>query len=669
MTLSKVPRGIQFLLWIVVIQVIIFSVLRLSFLISFNDSGDPLSSLELVKAFYIGFKFDFRLALICILPALFLAWIRPISLFSGLGKKIWLTCFISQFSGVISICFLHFGYYSYLRIPLDATILRFLNNAGESWGMVWESYPVIKIFTGIFIVTGFYGWIVQRIHRRFSAKPEIKYRRSRKVMIVMATVFFVLCGLYGKWSFYPLRWSDAYFSPHPFAAAVTVNPVLHFFSTLKNKEVQFNKLQVEKYYDVMSDYLGVDRPDKKTMNFQRTRQGTELSRHRPNIVMVFLESFASYKTTTAGNPLNPTPNFAAISKDALYFKNFFIPHTGTARSVFCAITGLPDVETIKTSTRNPLIIDQHTIINSFTDYQNFYFIGGSASWGNIRGLLSRNIKGVKIYEEGNYKSKRVDVWGISDLHLFAEANSVLKKKKDKPFFAIIQTAGNHKPYNIPEDNRGFIYSGLKDEQVTSYGFESAREFDSFRYMDHSVGYFMKIARKEQYFANTIFIFFGDHGIYGDTGKHTPLYEHRLAIQSFHVPLVIYAPKLIKKGQTFDTVASGVDILPTLAGLASEKYVNTTIGRDLLDNQHENTRYAFTVHHGNGLTIGLLDENYYFRMRDSGNNKVLYSLHSDKPRNNIILQKPDQAILMEKYCSAIFETSRYMRFHNQSRYLP
>ena len=93
-------------------------------------------------------------------------------------------------------------------------------------------------------------------------------------------------------------------------------------------------------------------------------------------------------------------------------------------------------------------------MNAFKDHRKFYFLGGSASWANIRGLLANNIPGLEIYEEGSYTSPRVDVWGISDLSLFEEANDVLKNS-DEPFFAIIQTSGNHRPYTIPEDNKGF----------------------------------------------------------------------------------------------------------------------------------------------------------------------------------------------------------------------
>ena len=94
--------------------------------------------------------------------------------------------------------------------------------------------------------------------------------------------------------------------------------------------------------------------------------------------------------------------------------------------MFTLVTGLPDLSRVKTGSRNPYIVDQHSIINSFKNHQKYYFLGGSASWGNIRGVFSHNIEGLKIFEEGDYDYPKVDVWGISDYDLFQSANDYLK---------------------------------------------------------------------------------------------------------------------------------------------------------------------------------------------------------------------------------------------------
>ena len=120
------------------------------------------------------------------------------------------------------------------------------------------------------------------------------------------------------------------------------------------------------------------------------------------------------------------------------------------------VTGIPDVApATSTSSRNPAAVDQHTIINDFEGYNKFYFLGGSTSWANIRGLLTNNIQDLHLYEQEDYQAPKVDVWGISDKNLFLEATKVLKRQQG-PFFAVIQTADNHRPYTIPKEDQGAI---------------------------------------------------------------------------------------------------------------------------------------------------------------------------------------------------------------------
>ena len=48
----------------------------------------------------------------------------------------------------------------------------------------------------------------------------------------------------------------------------------------------------------------------------------------------------------------------------------------------------------------------------------------------------------------------------------------------------------------------------------------------------------------------------------------------------HIPLLFYAPYLLHP-QKRKEVASQIDVLPTIAGMIQESYINTTLGRDLL----------------------------------------------------------------------------------------
>jgi phosphoglycerol transferase MdoB-like AlkP superfamily enzyme len=483
---------------------------------------------------------------------------------------------------------------------------------------------------------------------------------------VIITFFVVLFGLYGKISWYPLRWSDAFFSTHAFSGQLATNPILYFFNTLKNKDETFDLPAAKESYPLMAEYLGVDNPNPDKLDYVRSFEfDTSPGRKEPNVIVVILESFASYKSGLGNNPLDPTPNLDRLAAEGHFYPNFYVTQTGTARSVWTFITGIPDIELNKTSSRNPLIVDQYSVINAFKNHEKFYFLGGSASWANIRGLLSANIPNLKIYEEGSYESPRVDVWGISDLSLFEEAHQVLKNA-DEPFFAIIQTSGNHRPYTIPEDNKGFRILTPEDlkHEVTDYGFNSLEELNSFRFMDHSIGHFIKIAKQEPYFDNTLFVFFGDHGITAATGKHTPRSEEQLRISGLRVPLVMYGKGIITEAGVFDKVASQVDVLPTIASITQTSYIDSTLGRDLLDERFDKNRYAFTIEHAGGRTIGLITDEFYFMMNFDGTDMKLHRLDSATPREDVSAQHPEMTTRLAEYTAAMRDTIQYMRENNK-----
>ncbi len=656
----RFPRLIRFLLIATAAGVLLLGALRLAFFLAFDAAGDPVPGGDLLQAFYLGAKFDLRVVLILLLPVALLGGFRPFSPFAGGARQWFWTGYVTLAASALGLFYaLDFGHYAYLATRVDNTVLRFLENADISFIMVWESYPVVWISLGLALATAAIGLAIHRLFRRLAAQPAPTLRWRGRLGVGIVSFFVILAGIYGKFSWYPLRWSDAYFSTHAFAAAVAVNPLHYFFDTQKNGGVRYSEKKVRAYYEVMADYLGVDTPDPAALRFDRAVAAADEAA-RPNVVLVQLESFATYKTTLSGNPLDPTPHFAALARDGLYLPNFFVPHTGTARAVFATTTGTPDVELNGTSSRNPLIVSQHTLLDGFDDYEKFYFLGGSASWGNIRGLLSHNIPGLKIFEEGSYDSPRVDVWGISDLALFDEANQVLRTL-DKPFVAYIQTSGGHRPYTIPEDNRGFESLHPGDDEVKKFGFISEAEFNSFRFLDHAVGWFMEAARKEPYFDNTLFVFFGDHGLGGDAGRHTGDAETRLGLNAYRVPLVIYAPGRVA-AQVDERVASQVDVLPTVARLAGQSYQVRTLGRDLLDARHDENRYAFIIHHSQ-RDIGVIGDGYLLRVHDDGSQPRLYRLQGDDVRENLATREPERTETMRKLALGMYETAKYMLHHN------
>ena len=671
--INKIPRLYLFVLSALFLLLLIQSVLRVIFWVKFNDPSDPMANGDLIWSFYLGMKFDLQASLGALLPVLLIGWIKPLHpVYSKVGRYFWHAYIGLIFVIMYLVYITDAGHYAYLQQRVNATALRFMENPLISANMVWQTYPVITgsiIFIAVVAVT---LWLFNRFVGRLNLDAAPSYwnqkRWYHKSVLVFVTILIVFSSLFAKISWYPLRWSDAFFSTHAFSAQLASNPVIYFSNTMKNVAETYDLEAAKRAYPYMADYLAVQSPisvlGDGTLNYDRYYEFPTATQRKPNVIVVVLESFASYKSSLSNNPLKSTPNIEKLANEGYYFKNFFTPSTGTARSIWTFVTGLPDIEKNKTSSRNPLIVDQHTIINAFDEHKKLYFLGGSASWANIRGLLSSNIPDLELFEEGSYDSPDVDVWGISDLSLFREANDVLKNTT-QPFFAIIQTSGNHRPYTIPDDNEGFDIWTEDDleVEVTEYGFQSLEELNSFRFMDHSLGHFIKIARQQDYFDNTLFVFFGDHGIHAPTGNHIPAYEAQLKLQGLRVPLVFYSKSLINSPRVFDTIAGEVDVMPTIASVTETSYLNTTIGRDLTDEQFDDSRYAFTIEHGSDRTIGLLSDEYYLMMQSDGSKQRLHHLNGDNPRANVAGENQEMTDSLSQKLTDIWNTIRYMRENN------
>src|SRR5690606_19500995 len=105
---------------------------------------------------------------------------------------------------------------------------------------------------------------------------------------------------------------------------------------------------------------------------------------------------------------------------------------------------------------------------------------------------------------------------------------------------------------------------------------------------------------------TIFVFIGDHGVSGNATKVYPGVWTSQRLTDMHVPLLFYAPHLLKP-ELRSEVVSQIDVLPTVASMVHQPYINSTLGRNLLHPEKQNN-YAFIISHDEG-EIGLLSVDY------------------------------------------------------------
>jgi len=668
--LQRIPKILRWIFSVVLLFLITMIIFRFIFYWTYNPPGKAFSG----SAFILGLRFDARIACIVGLAIMLLTFIPFLNPFKNTAaKKIWNFLLPVAFIVLVLFYFIDFYHFDYLHQRLNASVLNYLQDAGISYTMMWQTYPLIKVTLIIIVLLFIARFIFGRLLNNYILK-ESNYKRRGVGMYIIS--FFLLAQIIiGKIVVmpgqFPLRWSDAFTLSDDFKSNLALNPFQSFFSTLSFRNSSYDLKKVKDDYTLMASYLGVQNPDSTQLNFERRFNSNDSTNNKPNIVLVICESFSAYKSSMYGNPLNTTPYFNELCNNGVFFDRCFTPSYGTARGVWATITGIPDVEDPSTASRNPNAVNQHTIINNFTNYNKYYFLGGSANWANIRGLLTNNILGLHLYEEQDYKAKAVDVWGISDKNLFLEANNVLKEQ-NKPFFAVIQTADNHRPYTIPKEDQGdFKMLSFSADSLAKFGFATNDEMNAFRFTDYCYQQFIEAAKKERYFDNTVFIFVGDHGIRGSAGDMFPKSWTEQGLTCEHVPLLFYAPKLLQPKRVHD-VCSQVDILASIAGVTKTPCVNNTFGRNLFDtipaSQFKSIfpkeKFAFIIDH-DVKTIGLVSNEYYFLKNLKTGKQELISVV-----DNTAVEKNAKTDSMQNYLSrltdAYYETSKYLLLNNKKK---
>ncbi|HEY4336659.1 MAG TPA: LTA synthase family protein [Puia sp.] len=684
------------------------SLLRLALFLAFSRQGHSFAGM--LSAFLLGVRFDLRYVGILELLILLTGCLAGPALFERKAGRNWVLGLTGVAAFLVVFFYsVDFAHYSYLSQRLNASILNYLADAAISTTMVWQTYPVFRILlllvAGTWVLYRIMRWVYERISRReefpaggagglpvvaegtglpvvvegtgFSVVAEgtefSVNRRAKRVRAGWYVLSFLLLGLgvFGRIGQYPLRWSDAFGLGSDYQANLSLNPFQSFFSSLRYRHSVYDAAKVREavptlasFYGMDSVAPGVEKGGLPAGLFDRKvgpRPGALSG--KPNIVIVICESFSAYKSSMWGNPLNTTPFFGEMCRNGIFFDRCFTPSYGTARGLWAVITGIPDVAAATTtSSRNPAAVDQHTIIGDFQGYDKYYFLGGSTSWANIRGLLTDNIPDLRLYEQQDYSAPKVDVWGISDKNLFLEANKVLKKEQ-KPFIAVIQTADNHRPYTIPaEDRTAFQPVTVSPEELRRNGFESNEEMNAFRYTDFGYRTFIEAASKEPYFNNTVFLFVGDHGIPGDASTLFPRAWTDQRLTAEHVPLLVYAPKLLAPAR-ISGACSQLDVLPTAAGLCGLSYRNTTLGRDLLDTARYRGKELAFIYDPDQFYIGVVRGDYFYRRQLKTGKEEMVSVVGNDPPSAAVLQGPVKQELA-RLSEAMYEASRYLLLKNK-----
>lgn len=655
LTKLQIPKTILWLISLFLVLLILFTGFRLITFFAFRPPDE--SFLESLPAFSLGLRYDLKWIAIVLAPVVVLSIRRSFSPFySVTNQKFWIWYMGAVFFIIFFFFIADLVSFSYNETRLDAGAMNFVEDPGISANMLWQTYPLVWIILGLLTVILLFKWLLNKSHWSVIKLTDGRSILHRKSPFLVMTLLLAAM-IYGSFGKRPLQWKDSLALKESFKSYLALNPLQNFFYTMRLRKPVLNEKQAREVFPVMAEFLRL--PSDKNFQFRRevVPAKTEGVSAPVNVVLVVCESFSMYKSTMGRNKLNTTPFFDSLTKQGIFFEKCFSPHFSTARGLFAIITGIPDVQMFRFSTRNPAALNQYTIVNNLEGYSRHYFLGGNPEFNNFKGLLE-NIDQLQIHNENTIPAPKLNVWGISDKDLFLAANDVFRKEK-RPFFSIIQTSDNHRPYTIPETDTDFEVKTISREELIQNGFESLEEYNTFRYSDYCFRKFMEAAKKEPYFDNTLFVFVGDHGVAGNaTAMYPPAWTSQ-RLTDVHIPLLFFAPRYLAPDLRQEVV-SQIDVLPTVAGILRVRYSNRTLGRDLLDPRKRQDLAFVTNTAGK---IGVITNDFYSTENLDFADKEIVS--TGKGKNGLSQHQLDSIqTSLSRFTHAFYQTALYLIMNNK-----
>jgi phosphoglycerol transferase MdoB-like AlkP superfamily enzyme len=601
--------------------------------LSYVTESDTLS--DILQAFLIGLRFDFVItSYFTIVPFLALTIISMRIPRSKLPTMI-------VFYFLVVIFILSFVVYA-IDIPFfGAFFTRFSIDAFKSFDT--QGY-VFKMIIGDFHYIG-YGIPLVILSISFFyllKKAFLTFERSRQKgniwvssvasVLVMGLIFIGIRGLDKK----PIEVFNAFFCSNAFLNQLALNPNYYLLrNLLENEHLMSNEEALKQ----IQSFLDIQTADDCSPILRRVNSDT-LNTTPPNVVLVFMERMSAARMEYFGNQQPLTPFLFIFANEGYFFENFYSSGIHTHNGIFSTLFSFPTL--YRHRNMNNLNIPKFSGMPSTLKklgYHTSYYTTHTADFDNVEKFLKANDFD-EIIEQSAYPSEKVvNIWGVPDDYMFEFAIPALNKRQDErhPFFAVFLTTSCHEPYIIPE------YFTTQQSDIQEQAVE---------YADWSLRKFVQMAAQQSWFDNTLFIFVADHGFMINDIYSLPLNYH-------HIPMIMYAPKLITNPEIFSCLGGQIDLFPTTMHILGLPYTNNTLGIDLLSEQRP------FIYFSSDDKYGVISDSLFLIVSKNSKIDELYRYrHSDK--TNYINQYKAVADEMKNYAKANFQTMLYIiSQHKQS----
>jgi phosphoglycerol transferase MdoB-like AlkP superfamily enzyme len=353
-----------------------------------------------------------------------------------------------------------------------------------------------------------------------------------------------------------------------------------------------------------------------------------------NVVIFIQESWTGEHVGPDKGGVSRTPFFDSLCKEGAFFSNFFANGQRSSQAVPSIIASLPSLF------RGPIIgsrVEDTTRFCGIGDLLGPYGYTTSLHHGASRTMEGfdgfRSLIGVnRYYSNEDFPDKGLATeetwdgkWGIYD-ELFYRFGGEEFSAVDGPFAGVMFGLQPHDPFHVPPSYQ---------PTLEPYAHETPYQ-RAMRYSDFSLESFFAYARTQPWFEKTLFFITADHTRFSLPGSF---------YQSFHIPLLVYAPALVEP-QVRPEVASHADILPTILDLLEISTPHGLMGRSLFDLKKE--RYAVLERGGRYVIF----DDTRAHMNDLQNDLGLFDYRKDLLfADNLAAAEPEHDAELKKHLLA------------------
>ncbi|MBP9083246.1 MAG: sulfatase-like hydrolase/transferase [Bacteroidia bacterium] len=581
--------------------VLIFIGFRILFLFSQSQSLGDTPLTEIALSLLVGFQLDIStasyFAIIPFLLTIALIWGGDRIIFNILKVYYLLILFITMILSIGNIII-----YKYWGTLLNSRGLAYVLQPAEMFASVTD----FQLVSGIIVLIILF-FLMRKAYYFYlhPALAEINGTRLQRLASVCIALPLIVIGIRGGLQLIPVNESAAVFSSNKLLNEAATNNLWYLGHNLKQAGTT-NKNPYQWFSDEESIQVVASLYAKKSVPDSIFNMN-----HKPNVVLILLESWTADIIEPLGGIAGVTPNFSKLCKEGMLFSAIYSSGFRTDQALVSALSGYPS-QPNNSIIRFPSKASQlPSIANVFNEngYQTSFYYGGELGFANMYNYLSvtgfKTITGKEAFEDDVMNSK----WGAHDEAVLDLQLSDLKKAQ-QPFFSTLLTLSTHEPFEVP------VNTPFNDPSEPELFKKSAW------YTDYCLGKYFEQAKNESWFTNTIFVLVADHG-------------HRLPLnRSFDDPFIRRIPMLIignplrkeLKGTQINVIGNQNDLPATLLSALNYNHNEFPWSRDLMVPTQNpfaylSLDYAISWVHQKGNTVVRLDSKQESISADSTENRI------------------------------------------------